>query len=65
MTFNFKESLLDKNHTNAPIPITSKMMIAKIFGSTNNLSAISIAIGEKRTAQALFDIKLVVIDTKI
>ena len=45
--------------------LTAKIKaIAKIFGYTKSLSAISISIGEKRTAQALFEIKLVVIETK-
>ena len=39
--------------------------IAMIFGSRPNLLAISIAIGVNNTAQALFDIKFVVIETKI
>ena len=39
--------------------------IAKILGSTLIFSAISIAIGVNNTAHALFEIKLVVIETSI
>ena len=39
--------------------------IARVLGSTFSFSAISIAIGAKRTAHALLDIKFVVIETRI
>ena len=46
--------------------LTAKInAIAKILGSTLIFSAISIAIGVNKTAQALFEIKLVVIETSM